>query len=158
LYHLVYELGTLDLKKWNSFFTERLLNLNKMKIIRFIVVVGIALVLMVVACKRTSIERNGEIQPKQEFANLKTSDQFSWNTNASLQIQFLGKQNDPRIAAFKILDEKGEIYFQKLQKANESFTSRIQLPAHIQNLQWSFAGQNLKFNAKAGKIVVVIQP
>jgi len=44
-----------------------------MKIIRFIVVVGIALFLMVVACKRTSIERNGEIQHNQEFANLKTS-------------------------------------------------------------------------------------
>jgi len=75
-----------------------------------------------------------------------------------LQIQFVGNQNDPRIAAFKILDEKGKIYFQKLQKANESFASRIQLPAHIQNLQWSFAGQNLKFNAKSGKLVVVIQP
>jgi hypothetical protein len=129
-----------------------------MKIIRFFIALGIAFILMVVACKRTSIERNGEIQPKQEFVKLKTTEQFAWSTNSSLQVQFVGNQNDPRIAAFKILDDKGRIYFQRLQKAKESFSSKIQVPAHLSILQWSFAGQNMKFNPKSGKIVVVLQP
>lgn len=126
--------------------------------IRFFIVIGIALILMVGACKRTSIERNGEIKPQQSFGGLKTSDKFNWNTNSELMIQFEGNQTDPRIAALKILDDNGHIYYQKLQKAKESFIAKVIIPSHIQNLRWSYAGKFEKFNPKTGKIVVNLQP
>lgn len=126
--------------------------------IRFLVVLGISLILMVVACKRTSIEKNGEIQPQQEFGKLKTAEQFNWSTNTNLVVQFNGNAQDPRIAALKLIDDNGRIYFQKLQKAKESFQVKVLIPAHIQSLRWSFAGQYMKFNPKAGKVVVDLQP
>lgn len=129
-----------------------------MNMIRLFIVLGIASILMVVACKRTSIEKNGEILPQQSFGELKTADQFNWNTNSELTLLFLGKNNDPRIAALKLIDNNGRVYFQRLQRAKENFQTKILIPSHVQNLRWSFAGQFQNFNPKTGRIVVSLQP
>lgn len=126
--------------------------------IRLFIFLGIASILMVVACKRTSIEKNGEIQPQQSFGELKTAGQFNWNTNSELTLLFLGKNNDPRIAALKLIDNNGRVYFQRLQRAKENFQTKILIPSHVQNLRWSFAGQFQNFNPKTGRIVVSLQP
>ena len=129
-----------------------------MNMIRFFIVIGIGLILMIGACKRTSIERNGEIKPQQSFGGLKTSEKFNWNTNSEIMVQFDGTLTDPRIAAFKILDESGHIYYQRLQKAKDSFVAKVLIPSHVQNLRWSYAGKFVKFNPKAGRLVVNSQP
>ena len=87
-----------------------------------------------------------------KFAEMKTPENFKWATNNVMNIQFQPIQNDTRKAVLKVVDASGRVYFKKLHSANESFSTNLEVPAHIQSLKVVFAGVQKDFTTSSSKV------
>lgn len=106
------------------------------------------------SCKKQLVEKYEENQSAKakKFADLKAPKTFKWATMNQVGISFTSIPNDARISTLKITDVDGNVYFKKLQKANEAFTGSIEVPAHLETLKMTFGGMQKEINVTSGKM------
>lgn len=113
----------------------------------------------IMSCKKQLVEKYEESQANKvkKFTDIKAAKNFKWATMNVVSINFPSNQNDARISTLKITDAEGNVYFQKLQKANEAFTGSIEVPAHLETLKMSYGGIHKDVNLTSGKIEIELK-
>lgn len=104
------------------------------------------------ACKKHEIAKSEIKADKGSFKYIKAPAAFKWSTLNTLTLQMSAKQNDARVSTLKVLDAQGNVYLQKLQKANQAFESTIEVPGHIEKLKVSFCGKIKEISTRSGKV------
>ena len=106
------------------------------------------------SCKKHEIAKAEITSDKGSFKDIKAPAAFKWSTLNTVTIQMKAKPNDARSSTLKVLDAQGNVYLQKLQKANQAFEGVVEIPGHIEKLKVSFCGKIKEFSARSGKVIL----
>ena len=130
-----------------------------MKNIKRILLAMLVLQLGITSCKKSELEKTetGSTSNPQKFTEIKTNKDFSWSTNKKIALQFKPALNDTRVSVLKVVDASGIVYFKKLQKANESYTGTIVVPAHVKTLKYVYGGITKEFNAQTAVLTIELK-
>lgn len=104
------------------------------------------------ACKKHEIVKTEINSQKGSFKDIKAPAAFKWSTLNTLTLQMSAKPQDARVSTLKVLDAQGNVYLQKLQKANQPFEGTIEIPGHVDKLKVSFCGKVKEISARSGKV------
>lgn len=93
----------------------------------------------------------------KKFTDLSPSKNFKWSTMNSIEINFPSLPNDVRVSTLKIMDIDGNVYFQKLHKASDSFNQSIEVPAHLEKLKMTYGGFQKEISISSGKMDIELK-
>ena len=130
-----------------------------MKNIKLILTAMILIQLGLTSCKKLEVEKTekGTVSDPKKFTEIKTSKDFGWSTSKSIAINFQAKANDARVAVLKVVDASGNVYFKKLQKANEKFSGTIHVPSHVKTLKYVYGGITKEFSTQAPLLTIELK-
>lgn len=111
-----------------------------MKTNKILLATIIAICITGIACKKHSINPENGNTTGSKFTDIKAPQTFKWSTLNTISMKYTPIANDARVSTLRIVDAEGHIYLQKLQKANQSFETSIEVPGHIKQLEMRFAG------------------
>jgi hypothetical protein len=126
-----------------------------MKKIIFAMFLSIGLLSM--ACKKHTVNNENSGANQSKFENIKAPQNFKWSTLNTINFNYIPTANDARVSTLKIVDATGNIYFQRLQKANQAFESTIEVPGHIQQLEMRYAGLKKAIAITNGKATISLR-
>lgn len=106
------------------------------------------------SCRKQEIikQENASATTAAKFAEIKSPQNFKWATNNLVQVQIQPNANDNRKSVLKVVDANGQVYFKKFHKANERFSTSLEVPAHIKTLKVVFGGFQKEFGTGSSKI------
>ncbi|MCG9879584.1 MAG: hypothetical protein MH472_03205 [Bacteroidia bacterium] len=129
-----------------------------MKNIKLLLAGLILVQLGLTSCKKLELEKTEKntISDPKKFTEIKTSKEFTWSTNKTIAIDFPARANDARVAVLKVVDASGNVYFKKLQKANEKFVGSIQVPSHMKSLIYVYGGIQKEFSTQSPSLTITL--
>ncbi len=124
---------------------------------KIIFAIFLSIGLLSIACKKHTInnENNGANQSK--FEDIKAPQNFKWSTLNTINIKYIPTANDARVSTLRIVDAAGNIYLQRLQKANQPFEATIEVPGHVQQLEMRYAGLKKPMAIANGKAAISLR-
>ncbi len=113
---------------------------------------GLLLIVLASACTKVKDAELAQPTKITNFKEIKVADNFKWNTTNPINLNFKPTIGDVRISVLKVTSEDGAVIYQRLQKAGESHSIVLEIPAHYTKVNVSFGGTVKSFESKSGKI------
>jgi hypothetical protein len=131
-------------------------SISKMKSTKLLIGAILIWQVGITSCKKVELEKNidSTSQDAKKFSEIKASKEFTWATNKAIEINFTATANDARVAVLKVVDASGNVYFKRLQKANEKFAGTIHVPSHVKTLKYVYGGIEKEFNTTSPTLTI----
>jgi hypothetical protein len=124
---------------------------------KIIFAIFLSIGLLSIACKKHTVNTENSGANQSKFEDIKAPQNFKWSTLNTINFKYIPVANDARVSTLKIVDAAGNIYFQRLQKANQPFETNIEVPGHIQQLEMRFAGIKKPIALANGKATITLR-
>lgn len=123
----------------------------KKQIIILIAVIGTIASLS--SCKREFDEYKPTNATAKTTSDLKAPAGFNWNTTNHVQFTLQGINGDQRKSTLKITTPTNDVIFQRLQNANDTYSGKIEVPAHVKTIIVTYNGVSTPYDISKGEIL-----
>lgn len=116
-------------------------------------------ILLIGACKKQLVDKYQkakEDETAKSTTGIKAASSFKWNTFKPMTFTYAGIPDDVRVAVIKISGPDGTTLFQKLQKANSSFSVTLDIPVHYETIEVSFGSSRKAFETQSSSVDVFL--